>query len=124
MSCLKRKFKGNRKGKIKGNSENYKGKKGGREGGINVNGKPRCEVWFTDVVGDSPGNTAMSTYQTEMVSGENRAYFGDREVLIAETVSRRTDWLCNIRGGWGSKNDDCSRIIDTGFKGCSLCSFN
>ena len=62
---------GNRKGKSEGNIENYKGKKceSGRWG--KGKGKNRgAHVRFTELENDCPGNTAISTDQTEIVSDE------------------------------------------------------
>ena len=48
--------------------------------------------------------------------------FAKREVLISKEMSGRRYWFVKK---WGQSNkDDCSRIIDTGFNGGALCSFN
>ena len=51
-----------------------------------------------------------------------RANSADREVVNSKTTLRRTDWV-NIPSG-ESMSDDRSCIIDTGFNGCDICSFN
>ena len=47
----------------------------------------------------------------------------DREVLISRTVLRQAGWGSKDRGR-SSKIDNCSCIIDNGFNGGALCSFN
>ena len=46
----------------------------------------------------------------------------EREVLIQKTILGRTDWRKIPRGD--QSNNDCARIIDTGFNGGALCCFN
>ena len=73
----------------RGNSENYKGKKGDRDG----KNKGECKnkglnIRYAEIAIDSPKNTAISTDLTELVSGENRAGFPDREVLSLNIKTR------------------------------------
>ena len=115
LILLNRKYKENSKGN--GNSEHYKGKKGEREGSNKVKCKHQCaNVTFSEIANDSPGNTAISTDQEGISSGENRANSTDRELLISKTALRQTEWVNKPWGMGGSKND-CYCIIDTGFNG-------
>ena len=77
---------------------------------------------FTDIEDESPRNVAISTDPADAVSEENGPNFAEWEVLISTTILGRSEWRKNQRGG--KPNNDCSCIIDTGFNGCALCSFN
>ena len=72
------KYKANRRGIGKGNSGNYKGKKGEKTGRIKVRARCKCKVFRCREGG--PRNTAISTDQAATVSGENRANLSNREV--------------------------------------------
>ena len=75
---------------------------------------------FTEVEGDSPTNSAISSDQTEDGSGAIRVNFTDREVLSSETTAAQIDWGVKPRGGQ-SQVDFCSCILDTVFNGGALC---
>ena len=68
-SINKKKYNENRIGKGKGNSEN-KGKKGEREDKNKSKGKNQgANAMFPEAENGSPGNTAISTDQSEVVDG-------------------------------------------------------
>ena len=67
-------------------------------------------------------NAVIYANQTDAAYEENDVDFPDREVLIAMSISDRSEWRMQLRGQRPS--NDCSCIIDAGFNGGALCSFN
>ena len=85
--------------------------------------KAGANVRFIEIEDGDPRNAAISTDQMETAAGENGVNFADREVLISKAILRRTDWRKKPCGE-KPNNRDCACIIDTGFSGGALCSFN
>ena len=76
---------------------------------------------FSEIENGTTRTAAMATDQS-VISEDNRENFPDREVLISRTVLRRAYRIRKNRGR--NATIDWSCIIDTGFNGGAICSFN